>query len=60
MNQSLNPWLTSPATYSDSPDAVAGAYLPPAARISAPLLGMVEPDAADRLGRRAVSGTATA
>ena len=32
--------------------------MPPAAVISAPLRGMVEPDAADRLSRRTMSGSA--
>lgn len=57
MQQSLNPWITSPAADSaeeETPDA----HVPPAAVISAPLRGMVEPDAADRLGRRTVSGSA--
>lgn len=59
MNQSLNPWITSPVTDDDSPNAVVEVHLPPAAKIEAPLLGMVEPDAADRLSRRIVTGTAT-
>jgi len=57
MQQSLNPWITSPAV--DSADVEASdAHVPPAAVISAPLRGMVEPDAADRLSRRTVSGSA--
>ncbi len=60
MNQSLNPWITRPAIGTEPLDAAVEAYLPPAATINAPLLGMVEPDAADRLGRRTVTGTATA
>jgi hypothetical protein len=58
MNQSPNPWITSPAADADSPDAAAEVHLQPAANIEAPLLGMVEPDAADRLSRRTVTGTA--
>ena len=56
MQQSLNPWITSPADRAEeeAPDA----HVPPAAVISAPLRGMVEPDAADRLGRRTMSGSA--
>jgi hypothetical protein len=58
MNQASNPWITTPATDTDPLGAGVEA-LPAAATISAPLLGMVEPDAADRLGRRTVTGTAT-
>ncbi|MEW1986168.1 DUF6668 family protein [Pseudarthrobacter oxydans] len=57
MRQSLNPWITSPATETaeeETPDA----YSPPAAVISAPLKGMVEPDAADRLACRTMTGSA--
>lgn len=56
MQQSLNPWITKPAESAaeDAPDA----HVPPAAVISAPLRGMVEPDAADRLSRRTMSGSA--
>ena len=56
MQQSLNPWITKPAdsTAEEAPDA----HVPPAAVISAPLRGMVEPDAADRLSRRTMSGSA--
>lgn len=57
MHQSLNPWITSPATDSGAEQAL-DTHVPPAAVISVPLLGMVEPDAADRLGRRAMSGSA--
>lgn len=57
MQQSLNPWITSPAADSEAEEAL-DTHVPPAAVISAPLLGMVEPDAADRLGRRALSGSA--
>jgi hypothetical protein len=59
MNQSLNPWITSPAPGADSLGAAVELHLPPEAIINAPVLGMVEPDAADRLGRRTVTGTAT-
>jgi hypothetical protein len=57
MRQSLNPWITNPATETaeeETPDA----YSPPAAVISAPLKGMVEPDAADRLACRTMTGSA--
>ena len=57
MQQSLNPWITSPTadiSEGETPDT----YMPPAAVISAPLKGMVEPDAADRLAHRTVSGSA--
>jgi hypothetical protein len=57
MQQSLNPWITSLATETakeETPDT----YMPPAAAISAPLKGMVEPDAADRLARRTMTGSA--
>lgn len=57
MQQSLNPWITSPAT--DTPEAeTTDAYTPQAAVISAPLKGMVEPDAADRLAGRTMTGSA--
>jgi hypothetical protein len=59
MNQSLNPWITTPTTGTDPLNAAVEVRLPPAARVSAPLRGMVESDAADRLGRRTVTGTAT-
>lgn len=58
MQQSLNPWITSLATETaetETPDT----YMPPAAVISAPLKGMVEPDTADRLARRTMTGSAT-
>jgi hypothetical protein len=57
MQQSLNPWITSP-TGDISEEETPDTYLPPAAVISAPLKGMVEPDAADRLARRTMSGSA--
>jgi hypothetical protein len=58
MQQSLNPWITSP-TASDGADQQApDAHVPPAAVISAPLRGMVEPDAADRLARRTMTSSA--
>jgi hypothetical protein len=58
MQQSLNPWIPSPV----SPEETAQTediHLPPAAVISAPLAGMVEPDAADRLDRRTMTGSAS-
>lgn len=58
MQQSLNPWITRPATVDGADTAAAEAHVPAPAVISAPLRGMVEPDAADRLGRRTVSGSA--
>jgi hypothetical protein len=57
MQQSLNPWITSPAADSAEEEA-SDAHVPPAAVISAPLRGMLEPDAADRLSRRTMSGAA--
>lgn len=57
MQQSLNPWVTSPTT-DISEEETPDTYMPPAAVISAPLKGMVEPDAADRLARRTMSGSA--
>ena len=58
MQQSLNPWITRPAPADGADTAAPEAHVPPAAVISAPLRGMVEPDAADRLARRTVSGSA--
>lgn len=58
MQQSLNPWITRPAP-ADGDTAAPEAHVPPAAVISEPLRGMVEPDAADRLARRTVSGSAS-
>jgi hypothetical protein len=57
MQQTLNPWIASPAADNVEEEA-QDAQLPPAAVISAPLRGVVEPDAADRLGRRTVAGSA--
>lgn len=57
MQQSLNPWIISPATDSAEEEA-PDAHVPPAAVISEPLRGMVEPDTADRLARRTMSGPA--
>ncbi|TLM83688.1 hypothetical protein FDW83_09555 [Pseudarthrobacter sp. NamE2] len=57
MQQSLNPWITSPTA--DTPDQeTTDTYMPPAAVISAPLKGMVEPAATDRLARRTMTGSA--
>ncbi|AOT05909.1 DUF6668 family protein [Arthrobacter sp. U41] len=58
MQQSLNPWITRPAPADGADTASPDAHLPQAAVISAPLRGMVEPDAADRLARRTVTGSA--
>ena len=58
MQQTLNPWITRPAPDSGADTAAPEMPAPPAAVISAPLRGMVEPDAADRLGRRGVAGYA--
>lgn len=55
MQQSLNPWITSPDT--DNAETT-DPHRPPAAVISSPLRGMVEPDAADRLARRTMTGSA--
>jgi hypothetical protein len=57
MQQSLNPWITSP-TADTSEQEAPDIYMPPTAVISAPLKGMVEPDAADRLASRTMSGSA--
>ena len=57
MQQSLNPWITSHAAdYAEEETPLT--YMPPPAVISAPLRGMVEPDAADRLARRTMTGSA--
>ncbi|BCW73462.1 DUF6668 family protein [Arthrobacter sp. NicSoilB8] len=58
MQQSLNPWITRPAPADDADTASPEAHVPPPAAINAPLRGMVEPDAADRLGRCTVPGSA--
>ena len=54
MQLSLNPWVTSPveSIEEETPDV----HVPPAAVISTPLKGMVEPDTADRLASRTMSG----
>ena len=56
MQLSLNPWITAPdeSIEEETPDV----HVPPAAVISTPLKGMVEPDTADRLSSRSMSGTA--
>ena len=59
MQQSLNPWVTSPARPENASEEAPATYTPPAAVINAPLRGMIEPDAADRLARRTMTGTAT-
>lgn len=58
MNQPPNPWIT-PATDAEPEHEAAEVHFPPAATIREPPLGMVEPDAADRLGQRLVTGKAT-
>ncbi|MFW0774713.1 DUF6668 family protein [Arthrobacter sp. D5-1] len=55
MQLSLNPWITSPAESDD--EETPEVHVPPAAAISTPLRGMVEPDTADRLANRVVSGS---
>lgn len=57
MQQSLNPWITSP-TADTAEEETPDTYMPPTAVINAPLKGMVEPDAADRLARRTMTGSA--
>lgn len=57
MQQSLNPWITKPDTDRAAEEATV-THRPPAAVISSPLRGMVEPDAADRLARRTMTGSA--
>jgi len=59
MHQSLNPWVTRAAEPENASKEAPDTHTPPAAVISAPLRGMVEPDAADRLARRTMTGTAT-
>ncbi|MET3937141.1 DUF6668 family protein [Arthrobacter sp. OAP107] len=56
MQLSLNPWITSSAESSD--EEAPEVHVPPTAVISTPLRGMVEPDTADRLANRVVSGSA--
>jgi hypothetical protein len=56
MQLSLNPWVTTPAEGTE--EGVPDVHVPPAAVISAPLKGMVEPDTADRLASRAMTGDA--
>jgi hypothetical protein len=58
MQQSLNPWITRPAPADGADTAAPEVHVPPAAVISTPLRGMVEPDAADRLARRTTTGSA--
>jgi hypothetical protein len=58
MQQSPNPWITHPAPAGGADTAAPGAHEPPEAVISGPLMGMVEPDAADRLARRTLAGSA--
>ena len=58
MQQSLNPWITRLATADGAETSTPEAHVPAPAVISEPLKGMVEPDAADRLGRRTVAGSA--
>ncbi|BCW13015.1 MULTISPECIES: DUF6668 family protein [Paenarthrobacter] len=57
MQTSLNPWITAPTGATDEETPVG--HVPPAAVISTPLKGMVEPDTADRLASRTLTGTAT-
>lgn len=57
MQQSLNPWITSP-TADTAEEETPDTYMPPTAVINSPLKGMVEPDAADRLARRTMTGSA--
>ncbi len=57
MQHALNPWVTRPSADEPAEETLTGAAPPPAA-ISAPLRGMVEPDAADRLASRNMAGTA--
>jgi hypothetical protein len=59
VQQSLNPWITRPAPADGAERAAPDAHVPPAAVISAPLRGMIEPDTAERLARRAFAGSAS-
>jgi hypothetical protein len=55
MQQTQNPWITRTAADEPVMDRPAA---PQAAVISAPLRGMIEPDAADRLETRSMAGAA--
>jgi hypothetical protein len=57
MQQTLNPWITRP-TADEPAEETLDVAVPPTTAISAPLRGMVEPDAADRLASRSMIGTA--
>ena len=59
MQESLNPWVISPSRPENASEEAPDTHTPPAAVISAPLRGLVEPDAADRLACRTMTGTAT-
>ncbi|MCY1676831.1 hypothetical protein OVA06_19360 [Pseudarthrobacter sp. SL88] len=56
MQLSLNPWITTPDESTE--EEALEVHVPPAAVISTPLKGMVEPDTADRLANRTMTGTA--
>lgn len=56
MQLSLNPWITTPDESTE--EEALEVHVPPAAVISTPLKDMVEPDTADRLASRVMSGTA--
>lgn len=58
MSLSLNPWITKPASETERPEEAPAADALPAPTITAPLRGMVEPDTADRLGHRPMTGSA--
>jgi len=58
VQQSTNPWITAPASDEDDVEAPA-VHAPPAAVISSPLKGLVEPDTADRLHSRTMNGSAS-
>ena len=58
MQQSLNPWITRRRRRRRGHGSRRKRTCRRRHVISAPLRGMVEPDAADRLGRRTVSGSA--
>lgn len=58
MQQSLNPWISSPVAAEDTTQP-RDIHMPPAAVIRTPFVGMVEPDAADRLDRRTMAGSAS-
>jgi len=59
MNQHVNPWVQDAARPPTSLATAAPEHrLPLPSGVAGPLRGMIEPDAADRLARRTLTGTA--